>query len=92
MSARHRASSRAIHTRTPRGGVILDPVTKAYYVLNDTGEVLWKALERGASAGELTRALCDAFEVDEDAARVDTERWLEELVSLGLIETDDAAR
>ncbi len=85
---RFRAVSRAVHTRTPRGGVVLDPVSKAYFTLNATGEALWKALEASASEGELVSVLCREFEVDEEQARGDVARWLEELTLAELVQPD----
>jgi PqqD family protein of HPr-rel-A system len=86
MSPRWQVLARAIHTRTPNGGVVLDPVSKAYYTLNPAGEALWSALATGASAEELVRALCLEFEIDEATAATDVARWVEELAALGLIE------
>jgi hypothetical protein len=88
---RWRASPRAIHTRTPRGGVVLDPVAKAYFALNESGEILWKALEGGASAEQLVAALCREFEVDAASAESDVERWIAELGAAELIQRADAA-
>lgn len=88
VERRWRAAPRAIHTRTPRGGVLLDPVAKAYFTLNATGEVLWRALEGTASEGELVVALCREFEVDESQARLDVARWIEELAAADLVQPD----
>lgn len=88
---RWRAAPRAIHTRTPRGGVVLDPVAKAYFALNESGEILWKALEGGASRAQLVAALCREFEIDEASAQGDVERWISELGAAQLIQPADAA-
>ena len=88
---RWRASARAIHTRTPRGGVVLDPVAKAYFALNESGEVLWKVLQDGASAEQLVAALCSEFDVDEAIARADVDAWISELGAAALIQPTDAA-
>ena len=81
-----RASPRAIHTRTPEGSMVLDTVDDAYFELNATGEVLWTAVQRGASADDLVRALCDAFDVDAERARADVDRWIADMSSTRLIE------
>jgi hypothetical protein len=86
-SDRWRPSARAIHTRTPRGGVVLDVTTKTYFTLNVTGDVLWRALERIASRDELVAALREEFEVDPATAARDVEGWLGELCRARLIES-----
>lgn len=85
---RWRAAPRAVHTRTPRGGVVLDPVAKAYFTLNATGEVLWRALEGGASEHDLVSVLCREFEVDQAQALSDVTRWIEELSAAQLVQSD----
>lgn len=94
MSTRWRAAPRAIHTRTPRGGVVLDPVSKAYFELNASGEVAWKVLERGASGDEIAAALCAEFEVEHAIARADAEALIGQLVGARLLvpAADDAGR
>lgn len=85
MSDRWRAIPRAVHTRTHRGGVILDPITKAYYELNQTGDLVWRRLEQGASRGELVEALCSEFEVSHEIAQRDIDQILGELAGAKLI-------
>ncbi len=84
---RWRPSARAIHTRTPRGGVLLDVTTKTYFTLNATGDVLWRALARGPSRSELVETLCAEFDVDPAVAARDVEGWLDELSRARLIES-----
>ena len=64
---------------------MLDPVSKAYFELNQSGEVAWKALERGASGDEIAAALCAEFEVDSATARADAEALIAELIGARLI-------
>lgn len=90
-SRRWRPAPRAIHTRTMRGGVILDPVSKTYFALNTTAEVLWKALEHGgASEAELAALLVREFDVEVDVARIDVASLLAELDAIALIQRDAA--
>ncbi|UJR80431.1 PqqD family protein [Sandaracinus amylolyticus] len=91
MTRRWRASTRAIHTKLPRGGVVLDPASKAYFTLNETGEALWSALTAPATLDELAAMLVRVFDVGVDVARADTETWLDELQKLGLIDVVDPA-
>ncbi|AKF06979.1 HPr-rel-A system PqqD family peptide chaperone [Sandaracinus amylolyticus] len=86
MTRRWRASTRAIHTKLPRGGVVLDPASKAYFTLNETGEALWSALSAPATLEELASMLAREFEVGFETARTDVESWLAELHELGLID------
>ncbi len=87
---RWRASPRAIHTRTPRGGVVLDPVSKAYFALNASAEVIWRILETGATAQELADALCREFEVSSEIARADVAACIAELEANALVHVDAA--
>ena len=75
-----------IHTRAPRGGVLLDVRRKVYFSLNETGATLWKVLERGASEAELVSALLDAYDTEELVARRDVESLLGELEQAHLVE------
>lgn len=53
-----------------------------------TGAVLWKALETGCNRETLIQSLLDRFDVDQETAAADTDRFLLDLISLGLIEED----
>ena len=54
--------------------------------LNDTGCTLWKRLERGgAELPELTRALLDEYDVDEQTAAAAATRFVEKLKGLDLL-------
>lgn len=84
---RYRIPAHVIHTRTPRGGVVLDPETKTYFELNAAGDLLWRCLGAAPKGHDaLVDALCAEFEVDLDVAKVDVQAWLSELTSLRLIE------
>lgn len=64
---------------------MLDPVSKAYFELNRSGEVAWKALEGGASGDDVAAALCREFEVDEGTARADADALIAELAAAQLL-------
>lgn len=89
MTRRFRIRPDAIHTRTPRGGVVLDPVSKTYFELNATGDVLWRQLAMPASRAALVDALRSEFEVDAETAEADVDAWLRELSDLGLVTAAD---
>lgn len=52
------------------------------FSLNETGTLLWEKLAEGATHAELTRALQEAYEVSEEEASVDVNRFLEEAKEL----------
>lgn len=56
------------------------------FSLNETGTLLWKALERSAEREELLRILKSEYEVDEEIAREDIEEFLDKLRSIGALE------
>lgn len=67
-------------------GVLLHLETKFYFALNRTGIATWRALENGATVGDISAALVDRFEIDEPRARRDVEALLEELGAEDLVE------
>ena len=54
--------------------------------LNETGAVLWKALEAGADVAALAAALTAEYEVSEQQAQLDAEDFLTKLAQTGCIE------
>jgi sensor domain CHASE-containing protein len=54
--------------------------------LNDTGEFLWKMLEKGANKKQLASALYEDYEVTMEQAESDVERFIEILSKPGIIE------
>ncbi len=53
--------------------------------LNETGELLWRALEAGADERALIAALCAEYDVDEKTAEVDASRFVATLRENGII-------
>lgn len=53
--------------------------------LNETGALLWKALEKGAEAEDLVDALCAEYAVDRETARADVEEFLNILKNAGCL-------
>ncbi len=47
--------------------------------LNESGCILWKALEKGADIEQLTALLAEQYEVEPDQAKRDAENFLESL-------------
>ena len=54
--------------------------------LNETGVVLWKAMENGCDKSALVKALTDEYDVSEEVALTDVEMFIDKLYSVGCIE------
>ena len=54
--------------------------------LNGSGALLWKVLEKGSSKEELTAALVAEYEVSEEKALADVEKFLNKLIQTGCVE------
>ena len=58
---------------------------KAIITLNETGALLWKTLEKGATENELLTALLNEYEVPEQVAKVDIKAFINKLQSANLL-------
>ena len=54
--------------------------------LNETGALLWRALERGANRDELATALTSEYSVDRELALNDVDEFLNKLTKVGCLE------
>lgn len=54
--------------------------------LNESGALLWRALERGADRRALTQALTDEYEVEPAQAERDVDEFLRTLSEAGCLE------
>ena len=54
--------------------------------LNETGGFLWKKLTDGASKDELISAILDTYDIDEETAVSDVERFLAKLTNAHLLD------
>ena len=80
-----RLNPRAVEWRAVEGEVIaLDLNRSTYLGVNPTGSVLWEAIARGASRDSLVQRLVETFGIAEDAARVDVDAFVEDLLRRGL--------
>lgn len=59
---------------------------KGMLTLNESGVLLWKALENGADRARLADALMAEYIVDRDQALVDVDDFLNKLQSVGCLE------
>jgi hypothetical protein len=86
----HYIAKPAVATRDVGGDlVLLDMDDGQYYSLNSTGAVVWQsaALADGATVDAMVDAICDAYQVNESAARADIEEVLGQLIDQGLVTT-----
>jgi hypothetical protein len=65
--------------------VILDVPTGTYLSLNGSGRLLWKKLDGGATAGDLTGELVAAYDIDAEQAHADVVRFLDALTERSLL-------
>lgn len=65
--------------------VALDLRESRYLAVNQTGKQLWSALVDGATRVELVDRLVDAFEIERSQAEADTDAFLGDLESRGLL-------
>ena len=54
--------------------------------LNDSGALLWKALEQGSSREELADSLCAEYSVERQQALSDVDEFIEKLKNAGCLE------
>jgi hypothetical protein len=68
-------------------GVLLNLETQCYYNLNKTGAAIWQGIEAKASNSldEIVTALCEQFDVGEDAASIDARAFLEHLARFKMV-------
>lgn len=68
----------------PLGQMSLD--FNGMLTLNETGALLWKALEQGGDTEALVSALTAEYDVSAEVAREDVEAFLERLMNAGCLE------
>jgi hypothetical protein len=66
-------------------GILLDLRTSIYLAANPAATVLWRLLDVGTTRAALVAALMDDFEVDEQRARADVDRFIEDCRRRNLI-------
>lgn len=67
-------------------GFLLDTNDAESYTLNASGIVIFRALMAGVDSSRLARELAASFEVTEEQAQRDVDRFLLHLATLGLVE------
>ena len=56
--------------------------------LNETGAFIWERLSNGQTQDEIVKALCEEYEIQEDAATASVQRFLEKLRVEGVMYDD----
>ncbi len=83
--------SQAVVSRQISGETLVVPIRgkvgdlASIYSFNETGSVLWSALEHPKSLENLTSLLCQSFEVGWDDARRDADAFVREMQAAGLL-------
>jgi hypothetical protein len=83
--------STAVVSRQISGETLVVPIRgkvgdlASIYSFNETGSVLWAALEHPKSLEDLTSLLCQSFEVGWDDARWDANAFVREMKAAGLL-------
>jgi hypothetical protein len=67
--------------------VLMDLRNRQTYQLNDVGATMWSLLDGTHVIEEITDLIIKEFDIDVETARTDVKAFLEELSSLGLIES-----
>ena len=83
--------SNSVASRQISGETLVVPIRgkvgdlASIYSFNETGSVLWSALEHPRSLENLTSLLCQSFEVGWDDARRDADLFVREMQAAGLV-------
>ncbi len=92
---RYQQNGRVV-ARSVRGDRILVPMASSeetldsIYVLNETAAFMWDQMVAACTAAEIASRLVDAYDVEEEQAKVDTGVVLDDLLALNAVEVVDA--
>ena len=65
--------------------VVISKDGRATHVLNKTAAFIWDICEDGCGIDEITRQLCDHFDVSFEEARMDVTEVIEKMVQAGIM-------
>jgi Coenzyme PQQ synthesis protein D (PqqD) len=65
--------------------VVLDLADSSYLSVNGTGTIIWQCLQSGSDIASILAAVLEKYDVDEETARVDIDRFLADLRTRRLI-------
>ena len=89
--------SQSVVSRLIGGETLIVPVRgnvgdlASIYSFNEIGSLIWKLLDIPKDLGELAAAVEHEYEVESERARKDVERFLNDMLSAGLVEVRPAA-
>jgi hypothetical protein len=82
---RYKAIAEALVATLSDGAVLLNLQTKRYFSLNETGTRIWEMVQQTADEEAIVAALLREYEVEEQMARAEVRRILDELIEAQLI-------
>lgn len=82
---RYKAIAEALVATLSDGAVLLNLQTKRYYSLNETGTRIWEMVQQTADEEAIVAELLREYEVEEQMARAEVRRILDELIEAQLI-------
>jgi coenzyme PQQ synthesis protein D (PqqD) len=82
---RYKAIAEALVATLSDGAVLLNLQTKRYYSLNETGTRIWEMVQQTADEEAIVASLLREYEVEEQMARAEVRRILDELIEAQLI-------
>ncbi|MDQ2766559.1 MAG: PqqD family protein [Gemmatimonadota bacterium] len=82
---KYKAISEALVATLSDGAVLLNLQTKRYYSLNETGTRIWEIVQQTADEETIVATLLREYEVEEQMARAEVRRILDELIEAQLI-------
>jgi len=65
--------------------LLLDTESNLIHQLNKTASLIWRKCLEGASSGEIAASLAETFDVEENKARADVERTIDQFMALQII-------
>lgn len=83
--------SRNVVSRQIAGETLVVPICgkvgdlASIYSFNETGTILWNALEHPRSLESLTSLLCQSFDVEQESAQRDVCAFVQEMHAAGLV-------
>lgn len=91
MSEKYISRSTAIAARVLGGEMmVMSAVDSTFFTLNEVATVIWQAADgKTPLSAIVANKVCLDFEVDADVARLDADRFVEELSRHGILEVSD---
>lgn len=85
-TTRLRRSPTAMSSELSDGFIVMDIENGHYFSFNETGSVIWRALENPVTEAEIVDALCDRYDISTDDCRARVAAFLERLGRFRIVE------